>query len=723
MSAFVTGGAGCGKTTELAERIERAAQRGPVLVASPSTSSLEVLRVRISHPNATLRRLHDVAVELLGDAELIDDVRAAELFDRTAAPLLTLSWTEFIEAEWDPEVPGLRAPRRFLDAAFRLFCKLREALIAPDHFLKSALQGASGFYAKPPNLAHPDLLYYTKDSHRDSLDADAAELSRQYHREVDLAKILAKLYRAYLDDPVRKGCVTGRDAIAESTQLLRRSTEVAAALRQRYAQAFIDDAQELTLAELQFLQAVYGDALDGVTLAGDKDSSVSLFAGARPERVFSLPGERTAFCEQRRSPFAIDVACRHLTGAAGSSAISSDPGIGLTLFRASTQLEEAQFIAGHVAELLNAGASHDEVALIFRSVATVRPYRDALLERNIRAQVAGDLDVFSEPEALDALAVLWSLHDPCRHDYLLRVLSGRALALSDATLAVLCSEPDSSQMELFNETQESNAQNRSGQWSAKRDVRLAWNVLHGDRDGKLSDEARARLGAFRESRRRWLQLMRSRSLPALVRTVWEEGLAENGSGAAADYQQHTLARLFARISAFARQYPNASLAEFLEHAEARMHSAFAPHEHGERPGGVRLLSLEAARGREFAHVIVPNARAGSFPRWYVPDAFLYSPSLGMIAKENVGDARAARTAKFTYYMFRSKTRETYNNAERQAFVYALRRARVSALVTASGRATRGVGAPEFLAELQAARLPGVVDRSDRARPSRERFAG
>jgi superfamily I DNA/RNA helicase len=130
------------------------------------------------------------------------------------------------------------------------------------------------------------------------------------------------------------------------------------------------------------------------------------------------------------------------------------------------------------------------------------------------------------------------------------------------------------------------------------------------------------------------------------------------------------------------------------------------------------MSIDAARGHEFDHVVLPNVRAGAFPRWYAPDAFLYSPSLGMIAKENAGDAVAARTAKFTYYMFRTKAREQYNKEERRAFVYALRRARRTALVTSSERSTRGITAPEFLTELQKAAIPGAIDRSDRWRPAR-----
>jgi DNA helicase-2/ATP-dependent DNA helicase PcrA len=723
MTVFITGPAGSGKTAELSRRATEAAESGAVLLSSPSDAALNVLAERVMHANIRVRGLTELALEVLGETETIDDVRAAQLFELQAQPLLSLSWTEFIEAEVDPEIPGLRAPERFLDAAFRLFSKLRDARISPEQFLESALRGAAQFYGKPPNLAHADLLAYTKDSHRDSLEADAAELQRQYRREIDLAKILAKLYSAYLDRSREERCLTPRDAVAEAAALLEKDAERAEQLRTRYPVAFVDDAQELTLAELQLLQAIYGEQFDGVTFAGDQDSATSAFRGARPDRVFSLSGERTAMEEQHRSPAVLDAACRHLFGAPPAGRIAPADTPVLTLFRASTPRAEAQFIADCVVDLLRNGAAHDDIAILFRSVTAIRLYRDALLERNVRVQVAGDLNLFTEPEAIDALAILWALHDPFRHEYLLRVLSGPAMALSDASTYTLCGEPADAQTLLFDDDVAGEAQVRSGKWDPKRDLRLGWNVLRGDRDADLSAQARERIAAFREKRAAWVDAMRSLSVPALVRLVWSEGLARAGEGAAAAYQQQTLARLYRRIEEFSSAHPDAVLGDFLEYALVRMESSFESSECGEIAGAVRMLSVDAARGREFDHVFIPNARAGSFPRWYVPDAFLYSPSLGMIAKENVGDARAARTAKFSYYMFRTKAREAYNREERRAFVYALRRARKTATVTASERATRGVAAPEFLAELQAARLSGVQDLSDRWRPARSVYAG
>ncbi|MDP9111170.1 MAG: UvrD-helicase domain-containing protein [Candidatus Eremiobacteraeota bacterium] len=730
MNVFITGSAGTGKTELLVQSIRSA--KGAAIVLSPSQSSVLALRERAAALNATFSTVDELAMRTLREhasasgldtpLETIDDVVAGALFERAAAPLLTLEWTEFVEAQLDPEVPGLRMPHRFLEAAFRLIRKLRDARIAPADFLKSALAGAASFYGNPPNLAHPDLLYYTKDAYRDSLNAGAAELERQYRREVDLAKILAKLYDSYLAVQVRSGCLTPRDAVAEAERLLVEHPEFANELRGRWPHCFIDDAQELTLGELTFLQHLFGETLPGVTLAADAESCTSTFRGARPDRVFALPGERVERNENHRSPAALEAACRHLAGADPRSA-TPDQQTPLVLFRATTPKAEAQFITDRVVDLLDSGTRPSEIALIFRSVANVRLYEEALLERNVSVQVVGDVNLFNQPEALDALALLWNVYDPYRHEWLLRTLSGRAMMLSDATVFALCNEPTDGQTLLFEE--EEARVTTSGHWDPKRDIRLGWNVLHGDQDLHIAAPARERLAHFRALRERWRAASKVLALPELARLIWSEGLASAGAAgsARARHQIHALARLLSRIEQFADSHQDANLGAFLLFAEERAKSDFESCENDSTEGAVELISIEAVRGREFQYVVVPNAKAGSFPRWYVPDAFLYSPSLGMIAKENVGEALASRTAKFSYYMFRTKARESYNREERRAFIYALRRASVGAVVTASERATRGLTAPEFLEELRAARIPGAVDETDRWRPSRSVFAG
>lgn len=705
---LICGLAGSGKSTALRARALRAGDGRQLSAASfCDRPGIETLAFQVLSGEAATGR---------GEPpELIDDVEASIVFEQAAEPLLALEWTELIESQIDPELAGLRAPQRFLENAFRLIVKLRDAHIGPDQFLERALQGATQFYAQPPNFAHPDLLYYTKDHFRNSLHVDRAELQRQHRREVDLAKVLRKLYRAYLDLLVERGALTASDAIAEATGRLISEGKREGAVRP--PPLFIDDAQELTTGELLFLQALHGDDLAGVTLCGDPNSALGTFEGARPDRVFSLPGKRFELLRQYRCAALIERAARHIGGANAAASLPIERGH-LTLFRASTKHAEVASIAEHLAQLLRGGIEPPRLGVIFRSVANVFEYEAACLARNIDVQVVGDLNLFNVPDVLDALALLWNVYDPFAHEWLLRTLSGPALNLSDATLIALCAEPGTSQTVLF--TPDEVAPESERRRDPARDLRLGWNVTRGDQDGALTAVACERLREFRASRERWLGYVRVHSLPTLARKIFEEGLVARGEpgSARAKSQERNVHRLLRRIEIYAERRPWAGLAEFLAYATLRAQSNLEGcEEHGD-DGAIRFLSVAAAAGREFDEIVVANVRAGSFPRYYVPDSFLFSPSLGMIAKENVGEARAARTAKFTYYMFAAKTREAYNREERRAFVYALRRARRGVLVTASEKPTRGMTTPEFLSELQAAGFPDALELSERSRAAR-----
>ena len=97
--------------------------------------------------------------------------------------------------------------------------------------------------------------------------------------------------------------------------------------------------------------------------------------------------------------------------------------------------------------------------------------------------------------------------------------------------------------------------------------------------------------------------------------------------------------------------------------------------------------------RRFDHVFVVDASAGSFPPYYVPDAFLFSTTYGMIPKDSAGDTVAARTAKFTWYEHHAKPRAAYVREQRRLFANALGRADVSVTVTAQRPRRRAASPP------------------------------
>ncbi|MBV8197318.1 MAG: ATP-dependent helicase [Candidatus Eremiobacteraeota bacterium] len=607
---------------------------------------------------------------------LVDDTEAELLFARACSPLLSLEWLEFGE-ELDFEVAGLRMPERFIAAAFRLIRRLRDAAVTPDAFLTEALRGAADFYAKPPNFTNPALLIATKSRYHDSLDVTTEELMRQRRLELNLAKILHKLFEAYVAFVESSGAMTGRDAAIAAQRMLCDEPELAARLRERHRLALIDEAQDLSSAQLAFLRALFGEQLQGVTLCGDPASAISTIRMTAPEAVFAAATARIEMRERRPAPR-------------------------VAVERCATVREERAAIVDAVRAWLDRGVAPHEIAVLFRSVQAVEGYERALLDAGIPALVIGDVDLFEDRRVLDALAPLWNVHDPFRHDWLLRTLGNPAFGICDASLAALCAEPADPQRPLFALEEEPPATSRAG-WDSKRDLRLGYNMLYGEVDDALAPDALARVKRFRGLRQAWLQALETQPFETFVRRVWRDGLAREGApgSARARAQQALLHRLLQWLSD-ARITHGTSLGDLLEYAECCATGEVAPVgiDEPEPQGFVTLRSVEAARGRSFSCVVVADVRPGAFPLYYAADAFLFSRQLGMIPKDNVGDAHASRTAKFSYYVFRMKAAQRYYERERRAFAYACSRAGEDVLVTASGPPTRGVTAPEFLEELR-----------------------
>jgi len=647
-----------------------------------------------------LLRAHPLETGLALDLERIDPLDAEEIFERAAAPLFSAEWSDWLGPDVDPEIAGLRTPSRFAVAALRLIRKLRDAGIDDETFLAKSLRGATAFYANPPNFTAPSLVAATKDEHRGALAVDASELDRQRRRELDLAKILARLHRAYAEEIVRRGCLTASDALVEATRLLENRPAIARALRRRLRAAFVDDAHDLSPAALRFLRALFGDALDGVAVAGDPAAATQTFAGARPERIFGRAATIVAL-EARSLPPQIAAVARAI--AEGDAARAVPGGDAVRVVHASDRAAEAAMVGERVAALIARGTPPARIAVVHRTLRTMAPYERALVDRDVPIALAGDPALFQRADVLDALALLWVAADPFQHVWTLRALQAPMLRLSDASIAILCGEPANAQPALFELPQDDAPSDR--RWDRKRDVRLGTNVVRGDRDTDLGDDARARVTAFRERRARWSAWLQATDVATAARAIIEDGgatLARTGETAArARLRASLVERVIGVIAARAARHPGDDLVAALEYCARLAQGESGPGIAEECDDAVTVGAVDRVLSRRFDHVFVVDARAGAFPPYYVPDAFLFSTTYGMIPKECAGDATAARTAKFTWYEHHAKPRAAWVREQRRVFAAALTRADLSVTVSSSGRPTRGVAAPELAAEVAA----------------------
>ena len=275
------------------------------------------------------------------------------------------------------------------------------------------------------------------------------------------------------------------------------------------------------------------------------------------------------------------------------------------------------------------------------------------------------------------------------------------LALGDATLGVLCGEPAHPQAMLF--PQPATEPEGDRRWDRRRDVRLAMNVLRGERDLDLAPLARERIVAFRARRADWAAHARDAGTAAARAIVTDAGLFAARPGetpARAARRAFLVDELLGRIERFGTRRPGAALEDALEMLERMAAAESGPVVTAGGEEGVFVGSIDRIGPRRFDEVFIVDARAGSFPPYYVPDAFLFSPQYGMVPKDAAGDAPAGRTAKFTWYQHQAKLKESYAREHRKMIALAMQRADVRVTVSASGKATRAISAPEFAAELQ-----------------------
>ncbi len=265
----------------------------------------------------------------------------------------------------------------------------------------------------------------------------------------------------------------------------------------------------------------------------------------------------------------------------------------------SSARDEAQAIADRVAAWLAEGNRPEKIAVLFRSVATSHGYEDALLDREIPVCIAATSTCLP--------IVARSTRSRCYGTSTIRSVTIGCSARSESRLRPLrrvarysLREPPDPQRPLFAFDEEPPPTTRSSRWNPKRDLRLGWNVIRGERDDALSAEAAARVARFRAAcAKRWLAAMESLPFEEFARSVWREGLAREGEpgSARARAQQVVLRRLLDRLSgSSARSRRRNAGRRARAYAEERMDSDLESCAEDDGEGFVQLIERRGGAG-------------------------------------------------------------------------------------------------------------------------------
>jgi len=420
------------------------------------------------------------------------------------------------------------------------------------------------------------------------------EASNFYERKV------AAIYRAYQQALVKSSAVDFDDMLRLSVKLLDKNPDILAGLRDRIHYLLVDEFQDTNHAQMRLVHQIIGPT-GNLTAVGDEDQGIYRWRGADLDNVLeferSFPGATVRLLERNYR------STQNILSASGAlvahnerrrdKSLWTDVGAGapIELYRARDDQDEARWVV-NVLDGLRDEYPLSEMGILVRTNAQTRAFEEALLRHEIPYVLVGGTRFYERAEIKDLIAYLRVVRNPRDNYSLLRILNRPTRGIGKGTQQLL--------------------ENLAAEFGGS-----IWEALRQDDLGSLPSRGAAALAGFRDLLRELQAASEELPLPALLdRLLEESGYAKQFEKNDSDSQARlenikeflTAAQEFTE-EAVARGDED-ELTAFLDHI-----SLVADIDTWESGRGVSLMTMHAAKGLEFAVVVVGGLEDGILPHF------------------------------------------------------------------------------------------------------------
>jgi DNA helicase II / ATP-dependent DNA helicase PcrA len=610
---LVLGGAGTGKTTVLAERFVH------LVAAGAPPESLLVLCFSTAAADAMRARLED---RLAGAYEEL----AVTTFRGFCARLLR---DEALEAGLDPFATPVSAADRLAMLLERI-----DDLPLRHHDLRGNPSATLGAIVQRVDRLKDELVS------ADDYAAWAATLPEDRPREREFAE----LYGAHERMLAEAGTLDVGDLVLHSFRLLRTRPHVRHRLAARHRHMLVDELQDASFAQGLLLRLLVSGH-SGVTAAADDDQAIHRFRGAATKNVQDFRAEWPDAAVMRlqtslRSRERILRAALAVVEPAPDrleKAVHGEPGGEVAFWRCASERAQAQAVAAEVERLIaREDVAPEDVCVLVRSVrGEGQAIAVAFEERAVPYRLSGAAAFFQRAEVRDLLAWLRLLVDPGDAGAVVRALARPPVELRAIDLA------------------------RVTQIARRRKLDMVAALHAALESPQIPPEARDRIADFLKLHRAAAGAIDSTRPDLYVHRLIERlGLRRQLLFAASTEvveRLQNLARFAELAAAYVRRSPQATGRDFARSIAAVAEAGLREDEAaGERPHGVHVMSIQAAKGREFDHVYVLGLMAARMPG---PRRRALEPIPDALIKEAVPpDTKATHVAEMRRLLHVAMTR-------------------------------------------------------------------
>ncbi len=602
---LVLGGAGTGKTTVLCERFAWLLGQGVV----DGPESVLVLTYTATAADALRERLEDVV-------DGAYDELVVTTFDGLCARLLR---DEGLEAGIDP----FAAPVSAADRLAMLLERIDDLPLA-QHDLRGNPSALLGAVVRRIDRLKEELVSA----------GDYAAWAATLEGEGAASECgFADLYAAHDRMLADAGALDFGDLVLHAFRLLRERPDVRARAAARFRHVLVDELQDTSFAQGLLLRLLVAEHAN-VTVAGDPDQAIHRFRAAAHKNIDDFrsewPGAKVVRLES-----SFRVPPRIARAAAAVIEREAPPGDGdgdgdsgsVAFWRCASERAQAQSVAAEIERLISReDVAPEEVCVLVRSVKNEgQAVAVALEERAVPYRIAGAAAFFQRAEVRDLLAWLRLLADPGDAGAAVRALSRPPVELRSVDLA------------------------RCTQIARRRKLDMVAALGAALESPQIGPEARERIAAFLKLHRAAAAALDTTRPDLYVHRLIERlGLRRQLLFAASTEVVERLLNLakFAELAAaYVRRSPQATAREFARSIAAVAEAGLREEEAAatDRPRGVQVMGMHAAKGLEFDHVYVLGLIAARMPG---PRRRSLEPIADALLKEVVPpDSKAAHVAE------------------------------------------------------------------------------
>lgn len=402
-------------------------------------------------------------------------------------------------------------------------------------------------------------------------------------------QVAAEVWERYEAILLNEQALDFDDLLAKTLRLLQDHPPVREILTKRYQYIHVDEYQDTNKVQFRIAELLTGDA-HNICVVGDIDQNIYSWRGADIKNVLQFerhfPRAKTILLEENyRSTGTIIAASNEIIKKNQNRVdknvfTSNEEGEKITLYSGMSGYDEAEYVALTAQELIKDGADPSSIAVLYRTNFQSRSLEEAFLNFSVPYQLLG-LKFFERKEVKDTLSYLRLALNPGSNADLSRVINTPTRGIGKVTML---------------------------------------KVIEGNR-ADLNAGAAAKVKVFdnimMDIAKHAVEKPLSETIKFIMkRSGLEDSLKEEGTEEALERIEN-LRELVTLASRFNDTEPSEAVELMLE--TAALQSDQDELKEKEEQNAVRLMTIHAAKGLEFAYVFITGLEEGLFPHERLDD--------------------------------------------------------------------------------------------------------